>query len=183
MQDPAREEIPEKPSIELWHLSDFFSSVVSYFRPVFWDNYTASALEPQRPRNKFVNLLGFCCFQGFYLVIFALLGGLCLVIPGFLRLRFFCLQLRLRWLQAFTWLEAQPAMASLTSWVRYGVALVYSSIPRRPVRRSLASFLKPCYEVALLFFFFFTFLPRLVLLIVKYFFYLLVRGRWVILAL
>jgi len=157
--------------------------VVTFFRPPSADNYTAAALEPQRPRNNFWNFLGFWFFQGLYYLTFAIVGALCLVIPGFLRLRFFCIQWRLRWLKAFTWLEAQPAAAYVARWVRYFVACLYSGVPRAAARRLLLRGLRPCYEGLLFLGFLMAFIPLRILLVLKYFFFLLIRGRWLILGL
>lgn len=182
-QEKAILEPPERPSITIELFSDFFSAVVTYFRPASADNFTATALEPQRPRNSFLNFLGFCFSQGFYWLIFAIVGGLCFAIPGFLRLRFICIQWRLRWLHAFTWLEALPALAYVARWGRRWVACFYGGVPRIAARRLLVRVLRPCYEGLFFLAFLITFIPLQVLLIVKYFFYLLVRGRWLILGL
>lgn len=161
----------------------FYAYLVSFFRPASWGNHAAAALEPQRPKNKLLNLLSFFVFQVLYVVTFAFLGGLCLVIPGALRLHFFCLQLRLRFLHFLVWLESQPATAYVASWGRLAVALLYSCFQREFLGSCLSRALVPCYEWALLLLFFVTLVPRIFIVILKCVFYLCLRGRWLVLAL
>lgn len=179
---PPKDEVPEKVAVRHGEGPDsWFSYIVSFFRPSSWGNHGATALEKQWPKNHFLNLLWFFVLEVLYGVAFVFLGGLCLAIPAFLRLRFWCCQWRLRWLNFFVWLEGQPGIAYVRSWGRQVVAIGYSQVPRE-AREALSSYstrvLWPCYEGALLGFLVVTFVVRLLWVLFKVVLGLCFRGRW-----
>lgn len=179
VSNPPEAETPERVAVRHGEGPEsFFSYIVSFFRPSSWGNHGATALEPQRPKNHFLNLLWFFFLEVLYGVAFVLVGGLCLAIPGCLRLRFWCCQWRLRWLNFFVWLEGQPGTAYVRSWVRQVVALGYSRVPREALSSYSTRVLLPCYEGALLGLFVVTLVPRLLWVLLKGVLVLCFRGRW-----
>lgn len=178
------DEVPEKSAVAPGDGGFFFASIVSFFRPAYWDyQATFQELGLQPVKTKFLNLLAGVFLEVFYYLVLVCVGGLCVVIPSLLRFHFFYVQWRLRWLNFFVWLESRPATVYVLAWVRRLLAWGLSGLPRAGLRRLGLGVLGPCYEGLCLVLFVLACVPRIALVLLQCIFYLALRGRWGILLL
>lgn len=120
---PARNYVPEKPSVSEVPLSERFLRVVSFFRPV--------ELENTLPMEKlfffadFLNLVFYFIYRIIYLVFYIFIAVFCFFVKGALRFRVFFLMVKRVFLKLFLRLHRTTLFSFLKATSKAGFNFCY----------------------------------------------------------